>query len=196
MTQIRTRTVFNTPIITPILRFIATVGWRLSGWKISGRIEPVDKAVFICVPHTSNWDLGVVLAVILQARLSVAWMGKSSLFPRPIAGFVRWLGGISVDRSKSSNTVDQLREVFNQREKLFLAIAPEGTRSQVDDWKLGFYHIAIGAGVPIQLAALHGPDKEVTFGPLFYPTGDIDADLPKIKAFFEGKVGIRATHTS
>lgn len=189
-------TVFNTPLLTPVLRWIATAIWRLSGWRINGDIKAVDKAVFICVPHTSNWDLGVVLAVVLQQRLQVAWMGKASLFPRPIGMLMRWLGGISIDRAQASNTVEQMCDAFQRAEHMMLVIAPEGTRSRVPEWKMGFYHIALGAGVPIQLAALNGPTKEVFLGPLFIPTGDIERDMPEIMAFFEGRVGINPRHTS
>ena len=43
---------------------------------------------------------------------------------------------------------------FSKRDSFHLAITPEGTRSLAPKWKMGFYHIAVTANVPIQLAYL------------------------------------------
>jgi amidase len=61
---------------------------------------------------------------------------------------------------------------------------PEGTRKKVERWKMGFYHIALGAGVPVVLAALDYGHKCVVIGPPFWPTGDEQADLAQILAYY------------
>lgn len=80
-------------------------------------------------------------------------------------------------------------ERFNQEEQLWLGLAPEGTREYTQAWKTGFYHMAVGAGVPILPIAMDYKTRQIRFMPLFYPTGDIDADLPKIYAYYRGVEG-------
>ena len=190
-------TVFSTPILTPFLRFLALMGLKLSGWQVQGDIAAVhrvQKAVLIGAPHTSNWDFIVMLAVMLACRLDVHWMGKHTLFPWPLAGFMRWLGGISIDRRQAHNTVSEMVDVFKKTQHLVVIIPPEGTRKKVERWKTGFYHIAHGAGVPIILGFLNYPAKSAGFAGEFYPTGDIESDLPKIQAFYADKIGKNPHH--
>ncbi|MFT3930523.1 MAG: lysophospholipid acyltransferase family protein [Spongiibacteraceae bacterium] len=165
---------------------------KLIGWRVVGALPTERKYVLIGAPHTSNWDFPLMLLAVLKIGMDVHWLGKSSLFPPVIGSIMRWLGGIAVDRSKNNNLVAQLVELYNQRDELVLIIPPEGTRSKVERWKSGFYHVAAGAGVPILLGFVDVSRKELGFGPLFYPSQDFDADLPKIQAFYADKRGIRA----
>ncbi len=107
----------------------------------------------------------------------------------PFKWFFKWLGGIPVDRSKSSNIVAKSIQRFHQNEKLILMIAPAGTRKRVKKWKTGFYHIANGANVPIVLGFLDYRQKAGGIGPVIYPTGDIKADMKTIRAFYDGVTG-------
>jgi len=52
-------------------------------------------------------------------------------------------------------------EEFEKRKSFHLAITPEGTRGLVSKWKMGFYHIALKANVPIQLAYIDYGKKEL-----------------------------------
>jgi 1-acyl-sn-glycerol-3-phosphate acyltransferase len=126
-------------------------------------------------------------------RLNVYWMGKTSLFRFPFKALVCWLGGIGVDRSRSGNLVAASAESITQSQgPLQLVVAPEGTRSNTRYWKSGFYHIALAAQVPIVMAYIDYDKQIVGLGPLFYPTGDFEADMVHIKAFyapFKGKNG-------
>ena len=63
-------------------------------------------------------------------------------------------------------------------------VPPSGTRSKVLYWKTGFYHIANGAGVPIVLGFLDYGRKVGGVGPMVIPTGDIEADMKEIRAFY------------
>jgi 1-acyl-sn-glycerol-3-phosphate acyltransferase len=189
------RTVFNTPFITPLLRALAIVLLKLLGWKAVGR--PVEGARFVLIgaPHTSNWDFPLMLMVVLQLRLRVYWMGKHSLFPFPFTGFMKWLGGIPVDRRRNQNLVDQTVQQYKENPELVVLVPPEGTRAKVKEWKTGFYHIAVNAGVPILMGYVDASTKEAGLADFFYPTGDIEKDLPAIRAFYANKVGINPENT-
>ena len=99
------------------------------------------------------------------------------------------MGGVPVDRTKRTSVTQQMIEEFNRREKFHLAITPEGTRKRNPRWKLGFYHIATGANVPIQLIYVHYKNKEVGIKEIFYPTGDEKADLQHIYDYFRQYAG-------
>ena len=183
------RTIYNTPVIAQLFRGLSWLGLKLAGWKLEGAPPTERKYVLIAVPHTSNWDFPITLAMAFVFRFDIFWMGKDSLFKGPFGPVMRWLGGIPIDRSSRNNIVQQMVDAFNQSDSLVVAIPPEGTRSRVEKWKTGFYHIANGAGVPIALGFLDYAHKVGGFGPTFYPTGDLEADLADIRRFYAGISG-------
>jgi len=158
--------------------------FRLAGWDCEGEIPNLPKFVIIGAPHTSNWDFPIAMAFVLAIGLDARWIGKHTLFRRPFGGFMRWLGGMPVVRSERRGVVDQVMEIFDGHERMVFGVAPEGTRKRVDRWKTGFYHIAMGAGVPILPGYFDYPRKRVGFGAPFTPTGDIEADVQTLKAFY------------
>lgn len=167
------------------LRHLVGNAWLSAfGWTIhhGGKLPP--KAVVIACPHTSNWDLPFMLAVTYVLDVEFSWIGKHTLFKPPYGTFFRLLGGIPVDRRDRNNAVSGAVEIINQHDKLMLIIAPEGTRSRAKRWKTGFYHIALGAGVPIVLGFLDYGGKRGGVLQVFYPTGDIEADLAAIRALY------------
>lgn len=186
------RTIFTTPVVNALLRRLSLGYLRLTGWKVLGSLPPeAQRSVFIAAPHTSNWDLPYTLMVAFVLRLNVHWMGKASIFRFPFGGLMRWLGGMAVDRSRSNNLVAASAQAITKaRGALQLIVPPEGTRSKTHYWKTGFYHIAQTAQVPIVMAYMDYSRKISGLGPLFYPTGDLEADMLTIKAFyapFKGK---------
>jgi 1-acyl-sn-glycerol-3-phosphate acyltransferase len=161
------------------------------GWQVHVSVPPPPRCVIIGAPHTSNWDLPFTLLVMAVANVRIRWVGKASLFRGPFAPLMRWLGGIPVERSHSSNFVAQMVAAFDQDTPLCLGILPEGTRSRVNNWKTGFYYIALGAGVPIVLAYCDYRRKVVGFGSEFlYPTGDLQSDFNIIHAFYQNVIGL------
>lgn len=164
--------------------FLRILGWRLVG---EARLHP--KCVIIAAPHTSNWDFLYGLAIAYSANIRPGFIGKDSLFRWPLGYFFRALGGIPVNRRERKNAVHQLADVFNERDSLLLAIAPEGTRSKVDYWKTGFYYIALEAKVPILLGFFDYERKVAGFGPYIFPSGDIAADMQVIQKFYADKKG-------
>jgi 1-acyl-sn-glycerol-3-phosphate acyltransferase len=124
---------------------------------------------------------------VLGVRLS--WLGKRDLFRGPMGPVFRRLGGLPVDRGAPQNQVRQAIDWFADTPRLLLAIAPSGTRSRVAHWKSGFYHIARGANVPVLCTFLDYGRKVAGVGPAILPTGDVRADMDRIRAFYEGIVG-------
>ena len=158
--------------------------YHLSGWKVEGELPEGKKFVVIAAPHTSNWDLPFMLGVALHFRVRLHWMGKDSLFKPPFGWFMKALGGIPIDRSKTNDVVSQMVTVFDQAEKLAVAIPPEGTRSKTRYWKTGFYNIAHGAGVPIVFGFLDYQRKVGGIGMTMHTTGDYETDLEIVKSFY------------
>ncbi|HMV28857.1 MAG TPA: lysophospholipid acyltransferase family protein [Anaerolineales bacterium] len=183
-------TIFNTPIISPLLRLLSRLIMRLVGWRVDGKMPNLSKYVIIAAPHTSNWDFLLFLGIVFHLGISVRYMGKAELFNNPFGWFFYWCGGVPVDRKKSVGLVDQMVEVCNQSDKFILVIAPEGTRYQVNEWKRGFYHIAKSANIPIVTARVDGIQKIAHVGQIFQPGDDIEADMKAIQESFIGMTGI------
>ncbi|QYF94166.1 lysophospholipid acyltransferase family protein [Massilia sp. PAMC28688] len=187
------RTIFETPLINRLMLGVSRFAMRSTGWRTEGmspdEIAAYPKYVLIAAPHTSNWDFPITLMLCFQLRLRVYWMAKASLFSWPIGWLSRWLGGIPIDRSASNNTVQTTIKAFQERERLAVIVAPEGTRGKVTHWKTGFYHMAHGAGVPIAMAYLDYARKRGGIGRMFVTTGDITADMAEIQQFYSGISG-------
>ena len=180
------RTIFDTPVVNTLLRAGSRIFLRVNGWTVEGSLPPeAAKSVLIAAPHTSNWDLPYTLMVAFVLRLNVYWIGKSSLFRWPFGPVMRWLGGIAVDRDKSSNLVAASAEAIVRADgPVQLVVPPEGTRGKTRHWKTGFYFIALQARVPIVLAYMDYERKVSGLGPIFKPSGDVDADMAEIKRFY------------
>ena len=180
------RTIFTTPVVNSLLRAGSVAFLRLAGWKLQGHMPAnIPKSVLIAAPHTSNWDLPYTLMVAFALRLNVCWMGKASIFRWPFGGVMRWLGGIAVDRDKSTNLVAASAvKLAAARGQMQLIVPPEGTRGHTRHWKTGFYYIAQQARVPIVLAFLDYERRVGGLGPIFQPTGDIERDMAEIKRFY------------
>lgn len=186
------KTIFDTPIVNTLLRGLSIGFLKLTGWKVEGSLPlHATKSVLIAAPHTSNWDLPYTLMVAFALRLTPYWMGKESIFKPPFRGIMMWLGGIPVRRESSNNLVAASAEAIKAADgPVQLIVPPEGTRSKARYWKTGFYYIAVSAQVPIVMAYMDYARKVSGLGPVFVPTGDIEADMVAIKAFyapFKGK---------
>ncbi len=184
-------TIFNTPILTPLLRLASNSIMRLAGWRVDGTLPDLPKYIIVGAPHTSNWDFILFLGIVFRLKINVSYMGKAELFRNPLGWFFYYCGGIPVDRSKSTGLVEQTVEACEKAEHFILVITPEGTRHGVKEWKRGFYHIAKGAGIPIVLGKVDSRHKIVRIGEVFHPTEDIEADMKAIQGAFKGLVGIR-----
>jgi 1-acyl-sn-glycerol-3-phosphate acyltransferase len=170
-------------------RLLGQTYLRLAGWRVEGALPDEPKCVIIVAPHTSNWDFTLGVAVVFALELRASWLGKHTLFKPPFRSFLRWLGGIPVDRRASHGVVGNCVRAFEAAPALLLALSPEGTRKGVSQWKTGFYHIANQAGVPIVPVGLDYREHVVRFMPVFRPTGDLEADLTQLQGAFAGVEG-------
>ena len=179
-------TIFDTPIVNTIVRYLSIVFMRVTGWKVEGSLPSGDgRFVMIAAPHTSNWDLPYMLMVAFVLRLNVYWMGKSSIFAPPFGAIMKWLGGIPVNREQSTDMVaSSAAALTSATGAMQLIVPPEGTRSKTRYWRTGFYYIALSANVPIVMAYMDYERKLTGIGPTLVPSGDIDADMKIVKAFY------------
>ncbi len=164
-----------------LARFIMWLG----GWKFVGELPKEKKAVIISVPHTSNWDFVWGELAFLSQRLPVYIMMKKEFFFFPLGAILRALRVIPVDRgNKDSQLVEQMIKEFQQRDTMYLCIAPEGTRKRKKKWKKGFWVIAQAAGVPVYLGRIDYKAKTCQVGPMYRLTGDVDADMAYIMSTY------------
>jgi 1-acyl-sn-glycerol-3-phosphate acyltransferase len=179
-----------------ILQGLSICILRICGWRRKGRLPDIPKYVMIVAPHTSNWDMPIGMAIVFALKLKLNWLAKESLFRWPFGDLIRWLGGIPINRSKSCDVVARSIQTFKDKKKMVMVVAPEGTRKKANYWKTGFYHIAIGANVPIVMGFIDYARKVGGIGPTLIPTGDIEFDMQKIRCFYDvitGKIPDRST---
>lgn len=173
------------------MKILSRVLLSLFGWRLVGERPPIARCVVIFAPHTSNWDFPLLILAKLAFELPVNYFGKHTLFRPPFGWFFRMTGGIPVVRHERHHVVDDAARLFAERDELWLALSPEGTRDKTDHWKTGFHRIALAAGVPLLLAFVDASKKEVGLGPLVELTGDAERDLERLRVFYSTKRGIR-----
>jgi 1-acyl-sn-glycerol-3-phosphate acyltransferase len=169
-----------------VWHWFGTVFLALGGWKIAGDWPADRKVVVTAGPHTSNWDGIWMIAAAAKWRIRLRYMGKKSLTEGPLGFLVKWTGCIPIDRSQSNDVVAAMKAAFAAEDGLVLVVPPEGTREAVQKWKSGFYHIAVGAGVPITFAVMDYATKTVSLPATLWPSGDYAADLKIIQGFYAG----------
>ncbi len=168
--------------------FIWLFNWK--GWKMDVNLpEGYQRCVVIAAPHTSNWDFLYSLSVFFKYNLPVRYLAKKELFRWPIRSIMEGTGGLAVVRNSKNRLVDDMIQLFNETDQLMLAIPAEGTRGRVDKWKTGFYHVALGANVPVLLGYLDYENKIAGFGPLIHLSGNPITDAEQIKAFYRNVKG-------
>ena len=151
--------------------------FKLFSWKVIGSSSFPKRCLIVSAPHTSNWDFFIGMCYAYIIALEPKFLIKSELFLPFFGSLLRWQGGIPVFRNSNHNVVDQVTEMFKNSSKLNLVITPEGTRSYVDKWKTGFYHIAINANIPILLLKMDYENKEIGVINEFLPTGNFINDM-------------------
>jgi len=168
------------------LQHLAKRVLRIMGWKTAGQVPPYPKYVMIGYPHTSNWDAFIGLVVFWSMGVDLKWLAKQSLFHWPLSWILKRAGAVPINREKSQNLVQKVTNIFNKSEQFVLTLSPEGTRKKNDYWRTGFYFMALEARVPIALGFLDYKTKTGGFGPVVWPSGDIEKDIEKIRAFYQG----------
>ncbi|WP_165774729.1 1-acyl-sn-glycerol-3-phosphate acyltransferase [Candidatus Viridilinea mediisalina] len=161
----------------------------LAGWRAEVAEPLPPRCLIIGAHHTTWWDLIVTLLLMGATGVRFRWIAKDSLFRAPLGWLLRALGGMPVRRGAKANFVGQMVAAFQADPELRVAMVPEGTRRRVDHWKTGFYYIAHGAGVPIVLGYADYAKRCVGLGPVLLPSGDLDADFARYRAFYGAVTG-------
>lgn len=163
---------------------VSTSLLRFAGWRFEGGAPTIKKYVCLAFPHTSNWDGALLIALAQSIGLEMSWMIKSEWTRGPMGLVLRPLGAVGIDRKGSHNVVQQMIEEMKKKDAFVLTIPPEGTRKRSEYWKSGFYHIALGAGVPVVPGYLDYGRKRAGLGDPINLTGNVRADMDKIRAFY------------
>lgn len=172
------------------LRLLAMIGWQVHFAPLPG-----PRGVMVVYPHTSNWDFVIGILAKVAVGVKIRWLGKEALFQGPFGwcfGFLmRRLGGEPVERSVATGAIERLAQRMHAADDFWLAIAPEGTRSYRPYWRSGFYHIAMAAEVPVALAFIDFGHKQIGFVEHVRLTGDMDADMERIRQAYADCIGWR-----
>jgi len=159
----------------------------LAGWKFETDKPQARKFVALAVPHTSNWDGLLLLFLTRSIGMQMRWMVKDDWVRGPAGLLTKPLGAVPIDRSRKTNMVDQMVKLFDEHDDFVLFIPPEGTRKLTTCWKSGFYHIARGANVPVVPGYIDFARKRGGLGPAIPMTGNVQADMDLIRAFYTEK---------
>ncbi len=180
--------------VLAIMRFI----YRRHKFEAVGAPPDARRFVILAAPHTSNWDFPNYLGLTHELGLDTHFMAKDSLFKWPLGRFMRQVGGVPVARGIKRDMVQQMIDQFAARDEFVLTIAPEGTRGMktAQEWRTGFYRIALGAGVPIVCGFMDYANRRAGIGPVIVPTGDYEADMAPAFAFYRAIGGKRAHGTA
>jgi 1-acyl-sn-glycerol-3-phosphate acyltransferase len=172
-------------LFTRFFTWLCNLWYRRKGWTFDMTIPPdLKKAIVIVAPHTSTEDFFLGNAARYHFPYRARFLGKQELFSGWKGVLFRWAGGIPVDRANNHEMVRQISEQMARYDRNYLVLAPEGTRQRTERWRTGFYHIAMGAGLPIVLAYIDFRVKKVGYGPILHPTGDRARDFAFITAFY------------
>ena len=174
---------------------------KLLGWRVEFNGLPTLQGMVVVYPHTSNWDFPIGLLAKWAIGIPAHFWAKDSLFKFPLIGrWMRWVGGIAIDRSAPQGMVASVVEVYAQHRRagqlLWMAVAPEGTRSLTTGWKSGFYQVAVGAQVPVALVRFDWGQRTLSFADFLTLSGDVDADYARMAQVFEGVRGYNADQAS
>lgn len=157
------------------------------GWRVTGNLPNEPKMMVALAPHTSNWDFVISMAAIMAIGIRVSYLMKKEAFIWPFSLVWQWLGGVPLNRKATADTVEQLAQTYREREKLWLAIAPEGTRQKVTYWRTGFLRIAHLAQVPVLIVGWDYQNKVMNADKLWHPTGDHEKDAAELRNYVGAK---------
>lgn len=164
----------------------------LFGWSLNMDVpKEAQRCIMTAAPHTTNWDYIITRVAFFVLDIPVKIAIKDTWTKFPIGLIIKPLGGLGIDRSPKDpnkprkSQTEQMADFFKSYEKIAIVIAPEGSRSLRKEWKLGFYHAAVMANVPITFGYLDYEKKEAGVGGVLFPTGDLDKDMPKLLNFYK-----------
>lgn len=163
--------------------------YKRLGWKKEVTVEHPKKFIIALAPHTSNWDFVLGQCYSRAEKMRINFLMKKEWFFWPLGPLFRKLGGIPVYRQKHTSMTDAMAETAKKSEHFRLCITPEGTRSRVEEWKKGFYFIALKANLPILLYGVDYERKLIQCTKTIIPSGDLETDMRQIKLYFKSFKG-------
>ncbi len=182
-------------MVLALFRFL----FRLRGWKIAHSEEVtqeiLERCVIIAAPHTTNWDAVYTIAWFDIAKINWRFTIKKEWIKPPFGKMLLRMGAIGIDRTPKKageerpSMVQAMANLFTENKKLGVVVTPEGTRNKVTEWKMGFYHAAKLANVPIAFGYLDYQKREAGVTKFILPTDDMEADMKKIMDFYKDKMG-------
>jgi 1-acyl-sn-glycerol-3-phosphate acyltransferase len=167
-------------ILPHVARFLLWLG----GWTAVGEVPDVHKAVLIAAPHTSNWDGFWAIVYKVFIGLDVRFFVKESMFWFPLSALLKAFGAIPLNRKRAGSAVNEAIAAFDENERFYFGLAPEGTRSRTPGWKSGFYRVAEGANVPVVFGFLDYDNRRLGLGPVLTLTGEKDADMAICQSYY------------
>lgn len=169
---------------SPKMQRLCTWALQRLGWRMEGEWPDLKKCVLIAAPHSSAWDVVIGLLVLQASGLQITFMGKQEAFKWPLGPLLRHYGGMSVNRSAPAGVIDQVVAEIRNADNIWFALAPEGTRKAVKEWKTGFWKIAKQANVPVCCCYFHFPDKVIGVGKVFELSNNMEADIAEIRTWY------------
>ena len=173
-------------------KLLAKLIFKIFGWTLDDKLKAdFRKCVMIASPHTSNWDLIFARSAFSLMNIPIRYTVKDDWMRFPFNLIFGPLGAIAIDRGPKKpgdprpSMTESMIDLFNGRSELVVMVTPEGTRALRTKWKTGFYHIAVGAKVPIALGYLDYKNKIAGVGKMLYPSGDMEKDMKEIMAFYK-----------
>ena len=162
---------------------------RISGWRVTGELPDVPKMIVAAAPHTSNWDLALAMYTLLAINIRINYMIKHTTFWWPLSVILNATGAVAVDRNAPEGLIENTRKRIEESDQIVMVITPEGTRKRGEQWKTGFLRLAYATGLPLLLVSWDYPSKTIQLGPEMPLSGDVDADLAKVRAHFRQFTG-------
>ena len=175
-----------------IKKWIGSFALWLAGWKIElqGDMNTLDRCVLVVAPHTTNWEFVIGILAYWKFEKPIKLIIKDSHTKAWYGALVRALGGLGIDRSQRNHVVEWVTELY-KKENFSLVVTPEGTRSRVDKWRMGFYHIALSAQVPIVLGAGDFKKKIIYIGKTIsledLQTRSLESIMSEIREYYRDK---------
>ncbi len=171
-------------------RFLARVYWAVSRWTLVADAVPTRPTVLIGAPHTSNWDFVLMLAIAWRLGIDVHWLGKKSLFRGWRGPIMRGLGASpSTGRIRRASSARSWTRCMPGR--CSASSSPRRHTGRQRVLKSGFYRIARATGMPVTLGFVDRHTMTTGLGPTIDLTGDVAADMDRIRAFYADKHGVR-----
>ena len=159
--------------------------YKRMGWTADVTEDHPDKFIICLAPHTSNWDFILGLLYSRSIGMKINFLMQKEWFFWPLGPIFKSLGGIPVYRQKKTSMTDAMAETARQAPAFRLCITPEGTRSRVEEWKKGFYFIALKAELPILLYGVDYEKRLIRCTKTIIPNGDLEGQMREIKLYYK-----------